>query len=105
MTDYGEGRLDWITCPKVYPVLRWKVIEGQEGIGIFGQAVNGLWVLGSVLGLKRGDSPLGMIPGRRLPNLMDILLNLWTDRFGHVVQDVGRLVEPAALVLGLGVDL
>ncbi len=34
-----------------------KVIEGQEGIGIFGQAVNGLWVLGSVLGLKRGDSP------------------------------------------------
>ncbi len=46
-----------------------------------------------------------MIPGRRLPNLMYILLNLWTQRFGHVVQDVGRLVEPAALVLGLGVDL
>ena len=86
-------------------MLSWKVIEGQEGIGVFGQAVNGLWVLGSVLGLERGDSPLGMIPGRRLPNLMDTLLNLWTQRFGHVVQDVGRLVEPAALVLGLGVDL
>ena len=62
-----------------------EVIEGQEGIGVFGQAVNGLWVLGSVLGFKRGDSPLGMIPGRRLPNLMDILLDLWTERFGHVV--------------------
>nr|WP_236684605.1 hypothetical protein [Ferrimicrobium acidiphilum] len=47
----------WITCPKVYPVLGAEVIEGQEGIGILGQAVNGLWVLGSVLGLKRGDSP------------------------------------------------
>ena len=85
MTDHGEGRLDWVTCPKVYPVLGWEVIEGQEGIGILGQAVNSLWVLGSVLGLERGDSPLGMIPGRRLPNLMDTLLNLWTQRFGHVV--------------------
>ena len=46
-----------------------------------------------------------MISGRRLPNLMYILLDLWMERFGHVVQDIGRLVELAALVLGLGVDL
>jgi hypothetical protein len=51
----------WITCPKVCPVLSAEVIEGQEGIGTLGQAVNSLWVLGSVLGLKRGDNPLGMI--------------------------------------------
>jgi hypothetical protein len=39
----------------VYPVLSAKVIEGQEGIGVFGQALNSLWVLGSIFGLKRGD--------------------------------------------------
>jgi len=45
-------------------VLSWEVIEGQEGIGILGQAANSLWVFGSALGLKRGDSPLGMIRKR-----------------------------------------
>ncbi len=46
-----------------------------------------------------------MIPGRRVGKpLMYILLNLWTQRFGHVVQDIGRLVELAALVLGPGID-
>jgi len=42
-----------------------KVVEGQEGIGILCQAMDGLWALGPVLGLKRGDSPLGILSVRR----------------------------------------
>lgn len=68
---YSEGLRTVIPIESVHPFRSFRTPERGSasdvcvsGIDILGQAVNSLGVLGSAIGLNRGDSPSGMIRKR-----------------------------------------
>ena len=44
MAQSGQGGLDGICSKEMGPMGGWKVIEGQQGVGIFGETADRLWV-------------------------------------------------------------
>ena len=92
-----EGRLDWIRRADVNPVLSREVVEGQQDVSILVQAPRGLGILGLIHFDKRIECGLGVGPRRRHPDLVQHLLRLRLDTLGHLVEHVGRLVDPATL--------
>ena len=89
----------------MYPVLGWEVIESQQNITIFRQALNCF----GVLGFERLHKQIKGLPGllSRLghPDIMEHGFGLWLNGLGHFVEDIGCLMYPAALFLGRRVDL
>ncbi len=89
----------------MHPVLSWEVIEGKQRIFVLGETVNCLLVLGLVLGDKGFSRGLSVVSRGRPPDLVDVVFDLCALGSRQVVQDIGGLMEPAALMLGRGVDL
>ncbi len=87
------------------PVFGWEVVERQQHIAIFLQALASRLELRTVLfqevveGLVSGLSRLG------LPDVVNGGLRPWLHALGKVVQYVGRLVNPTSLFSRLGENL
>src|SRR5579863_8817069 len=87
------------------PVLGREVEEGEQSFPILRQANNRLVVLGAVFFGEHVDRRLGCRAGRRTVNLTKVCLHVDLDREGNLVQHVGGLVNPTALVPGARKDL
>ena len=89
----------------MYPVLSREVVEGKENIFILCQAIAGTGELLPVEGDKgiHGDDRL--LPGIRPVDVVDPLLRLRLRPLRHLVEDVRRLMNPAALFSRIGVYL
>src|SRR6201981_1635362 len=87
------------------PVLGGKVEEGEQSVSVLSQACDRLLVFGAVFVGEHVDSDLGGRAGRRSINLSKVCLHIDLDREGNLVQHVGGLVNPTALVPGAGKDL
>src|SRR5947209_15796373 len=59
MTHGGKYALDWVRGAQVVPMLGRKVEEGEQRLTVFGQASNGLVVLGAVFVGEAVDGGLG----------------------------------------------
>ena len=55
--------------------------------------------------VEDGDRRVGRDPGRRAVDLTQVILHRGLDGFGHLVEHVGGLVNPAALMPCAGVNL
>jgi len=82
----------------VDPVLCREVIEGEEHILVFHETVTGLLKLCPVEGKEGIIGNQGLFLCRRHRDVVDLFLG-----FGHLIQDVHGLMDPAALFLCVGV--
>src|SRR4051812_3465652 len=87
------------------PVLGWEVEEGEQRFAILRQASDRLVVLGAVFVGKHVDGGLGRRAGRRAVNLAKVGFHVDLNRESDLVQHVGGLVNPTALVPGAREDL
>src|SRR5271166_3078207 len=87
------------------PVLGREVEEGKQGFPVLSQAGDRLLVFGAVFVGEHVDGGLGGRAGRRSVNLSKVCLHIDLDREGDLVQYVGGLMNPTALMLGAGKDL
>ena len=82
------------------PVLGWEVEEGEQRFAILRQAGDRLVVLGAVFVGEHVDRSLGRRTGRRAVNLAKVGFHVDLNRESDLVQHVGGLVNPTALVPG-----
>jgi hypothetical protein len=82
------------------PSARRGLEEGEQRFPVLGQTGDRLVVLGIVLVGEHIDRCLGRRTGRRGVNLAKVDLHVDLDREGDLVQHVGGLVNPTALVPG-----
>ena len=75
MPDGGEYTRERIRCPPVIPVLGGEVIEGQPGVAVLGQALDGTGLLGPILLLEDGERGFRRLAIRRHPDLPQVLLD------------------------------
>src|SRR4051812_50160248 len=87
------------------PVLGGEIEEGEQRFPILGQAGDRLVVLGAVFVGEHVDRRLGRCAGRRAVNLAKVGFHVDLNREGNLVQHVGGLVNPTALVPGAREDL
>ena len=87
------------------PVLGWEVEEGEQRFPILRQASDRLVVLGAVFVGEHVDRGVGRRTGRRAVNLAKVGFHVDLNREGNLVQHVGGLVNPTALVPGAREDL
>ena len=87
------------------PVLGRDVVEGQLSIPVFGQTFDRLVILGSVGLDEEVEGVLGIGPGLGDPDVLEMGFRLALKALGQLVEHVGGLVDPAALLAGLAVDL
>ena len=81
------------------------VVEREQHVDVIGDLRGGLGPLDAVLGRERLRRPLGMVPVLGLPDLGQCLLRAGLRGLRQRVEHVSDLVEPAALLLGLGEHL
>src|SRR5512132_1030410 len=105
MTHRGEHALDRVRCAQVVPVLGGKIEEGEQGLAILRQAGDRLVVLGAVFVGEPVDRGLGRGACWRAVDLAEVRLHVDLDRESDLVQHVGGLVKPTALVPGAWKDL
>ena len=94
----GEGALDRVRGPQVFPVFGRKIIECEQGLAILCQALGGLIVfqfVGCDEGVERG---LGVLARLGHPDLLQCSLGFRLLALRQFVEDVGGLVHPAALL-------
>ncbi len=73
-----------------------EVVKGQQHVAILGQAFTGGGVLGLIFFQEGVESFCGMLARVGHPDLMDVGLGPELHTLGHVIEDVGGLVKPAA---------
>jgi hypothetical protein len=76
----------------------WKVIEGKQHLFIFLQAFAGLRKFDLVTGDELIVSRQSRFAVRRQVHFMDQLLGLALNAFGHFIENIGRLMDPAPLL-------
>src|SRR6188472_4752392 len=104
-TDRGERALDGIRGPDVLPVFGGEVVEGEQRLPVFHQAGRGLVVLGAVGVDEMVEGGRGRLPGLGHPDAVQVLLGLGLHALGQLVQNVGGLVDPTALLARGPIDL
>ena len=104
-SDRGERRLDRVGRPQMTPVFGREVIEGEKDVAVFTQALASGGVLGFVFLNELIERFLGVSLRLGLPDLMQIRLRFRLNTPGHLVQDVGRFVDPTALLTSFRKDL
>src|SRR5258707_2928911 len=87
------------------PVLGREIEEREQSFSIPGQTGDRLVVLVAVFVGEHVDRRLGGRAGRRAVNLTKVCLHVDLDREGDLVQHVGGLMNPTALVPGARKDL
>src|SRR5690349_19393117 len=100
-----EYALDRIGSPQVNPVLSREVVEGQQLLTIFLEALRRLGVLG-LIGLdEKVEGLVSMRTRVGHPDLMELLFGTGLQALRQLVDDVTTLVEPAPLGASLRKDL
>ena len=97
VTDGGERGFNGIGGAQVSPVFGREIIEGKEGILAIQKALAGLGIFGPVCvqeGLQGRDR---LVLGLGHVHVVNGALGSSLDALGHLVEDVGRLVNPATL--------
>jgi hypothetical protein len=89
----------------MYPVLRRKIVEGQQGLSVLRQALDGLRIALRIGGHESVKGHLGPGPIRRHPNHLQTLFGLSPHVLGQLIQDAVGLMHPAALTFRLTVGL
>src|SRR5262245_15645662 len=85
----------------MFPVLGREVVEGEQGIAIFDQALDRLVVFYAPDFDEGVERRQRVALGLSHPDLLQRPLRLGVLGVGQLVEDVGRLVHPAALPAGL----
>src|SRR6056297_251576 len=98
----GEGRFNRVARSEMAPVLGREVVERQQHFSVLLQALTSLRVLGFVLLHEFIECLLCVGLRRRLPDFVEVALGFRLNTPGHVVENVRRLVNPAALLACLG---
>ena len=80
------------------PVLGWEVVKGKQRFFIFVQAFAGSWKFDLVTGDELILGCQSCFAGRGQVHFVDQLLCLALNAFGHFIQDVGCLMDPATLL-------
>ena len=75
-----------------------EIVKGKQHFFIFVQAFAGFWEFYLVTGNKLIIGSQSGFAGRRQVHFMDQLLRFALNAFGHFIQDIGRLVNPATLL-------
>ena len=89
----------------MHPVRGWKIVEREEDVLVFFQALAGLRVFVPIQTQKLIIEGQGILFCRRLIHLMDQRFGLGLQFLGQLIQNVGRLVYPAALMPRSRIDL
>jgi hypothetical protein len=93
-----QSPFDWVCRSQELPVLRGKIVEGQQRLAIFLEAFGGFLVFDGV-GLGEGaNRGLGLGFGLRHPDRLQGPLGLGVLTFWQLIQHVCRLVHLAALL-------
>lgn len=103
-SDRGESGFNRIGGPQVTPVLGWEVVERQQDFSVLGETLAGSGVLGLVFLNEFIECFFRLLLRSRLADLMQICLRFRLHALGHLVEDVGRLMNPTPLLSGLRVD-
>ena len=79
----------------------WEVVEPQQDGSVLGQSRPWLYRISPPRLPGRSRSCLGVLPGFGHPDILQVALGHVLQTLGQFVQDVARLVHPAALLAGL----
>ena len=82
---------------RCFPVLGREVIEGEQRFAVLAEALDRLVVLDAIAFDEAIECSLGIRPGRRHPDALQGTLGLCLQALWQFVQDIRRLVYPAAL--------
>src|SRR5271167_3967213 len=81
----------------MFPMLGGKVVEGEQRLAVLAEALDSLLVLDAIAFDEAIECSLGVLPGLRHPDVLQCTLGLCLQALGQLVQDIRRLVHPAAL--------
>jgi hypothetical protein len=81
----------------MFPVLGGEVVEGEERVAVFRQALGGLLILDTVGFDECIECGLGGLPGLRHPDVLQCALGFCLQALWQLVQDIRGFVHPAAL--------
>ena len=81
-------------------MLRWEVVERRKDVSILGEATARRLVFGAVFFEEVVEGFGCCFAGVGQPELVKVTLRLRLESLGHLVEHVGRLVNPAPLLLG-----
>src|SRR6056297_769746 len=87
------------------PVFGREVIEGQQYVAILLQAVASRCVLRAVLFNEFIERFVRTFLRFCLPDFVQVAFRFGLNALGHLVENIGRLVNPAALLTSLGENL
>ena len=76
-----------------------------QRLPVLQKTLRGFWVFGLVGGQKPVECLLGLFTSFRHPNLVEAFPSLLLKRIRKIVENIGRLVNPAPLMLRLGKDV
>ena len=82
------------------PVRGWKIVKGEEDLIVFGETLTGFFVAILIQAQESFIDLMGGLSCRRLIHLVDQSLGIGLYRFRQLIQHVGRLMHPAALMSG-----
>ena len=105
MSDRGEGGFDRIAGAYALPMLGGEVEECHEFSSVFLQGQRRFGVFGLVGFDEQIEGLLRIAFGLSLPNVVDGGLGFWLRQLWQAIEHVHRLVLPATLVAGRGIDL
>ena len=100
-----KGAFDGIGGANVLPVLGREVVDGEQHVAVLGQAGHRFVVLGARGLEEEVEGLLGHRAGLGHPDVLSVLLGAWLDGLRELVEHVGGLVHPTALLARRPVDL
>jgi hypothetical protein len=81
----------------MFPMLGGEIVEGEQCLTVFAQALDGLLVFDAIGFDKPIECSLGVLPGLRHPDVLQCALGLGLQALWQPVQDIRGFVHPAAL--------
>ena len=105
MPDRSKGGFNRIAGANTLPMLGRKVEECHELFAVFLQAEHRLGILGLVGFDEQIKGLVRVVLGLGLPDIVYGSFSLWLRQLWQAIEHVHRLVLPATLVAGRGVDL
>jgi hypothetical protein len=103
-SDGGESGFDGVSSAQVRPVFSREVVEGEEHPLVFFQAIAGLWVFELVVRQEPIVGGQGILTRRGQIQVVKHLFSPALQTLGQLIEHVGGLMYPAALLLDSGTE-